>query len=117
MAITLAGIVLAPENQFQSRLEWRGGATVLANGNIRRDLVQASPKHVFTLSWPWLTATDRANLESAYEAAVNGPVSFVAPDGETYTVTAAEEAALEFDAFRSAGRLIYRTSAIVLREV
>jgi hypothetical protein len=92
------------------RTEYLGAATTLANGKLRRDLVNTQAKRRFSLAWTRLSASQRADVEAAYDAAVKGEVAFVGPDGVTCTVTAGPQPAASFEGWVSARKVYFRGS-------
>ena len=82
---------------------WQGGAIDLANGEIRRDLVDANAKRKFSLTWVDVSGTELAALLTAHAATVNGDVTFVPPEGGSYTVNAGKTPSITYEAYRPSG--------------
>lgn len=108
--LVLNGQALAPPSAYSKRTEYVGASTTLANGKLRRDLVQSQAKRRFTLAWTRLNAAQLAAVEAAYDAAVKGEVSFVGPDGVACTVTAGPQPSASFEGWVSARTVFFRGS-------
>ena len=108
--LSLNGVPLVAPSAFNVRTEYLGAATTLANGKLRRDLVNAQAKRRFSLAWTRLSASQRADVEGAYDAAVKGEVSFVGPDGVSCTVTAGPQPSASFEGWVSARTVFFRGS-------
>jgi hypothetical protein len=121
-ATLLNGSTLASPAAMNGSDEFLGGATQLADGSLRRDLVQANGKLRWSLSWVKLTAAELATLQGAFAAAVAGDVEFSPPDLEplydeddeqtnAYTVNAGQNPRLTWEAYKVANQdLRYRAS-------
>lgn len=108
--VTLNGSALPGPTTYRKDVEFVGGSVTLASGKVRRDLVRATAARKYALSWVALTTTQKTTLEAAWAAAVAGEVAFVAPDGDTVTVTAPPEARISFEAYVSQGVLLWKTA-------
>ena len=111
--IALGGHNLPQCQVFSVRVDYLGGATTLADGSLRRDLMDTACRHRWTLTWVSLTGTEIGNILHAFDGAVAGDVAFTAPDGTGYTVNAGEKPTLSWDAYKVAGAggvLRYRAS-------
>jgi hypothetical protein len=109
-AISLNGSSLPQASGFDVRSEYLAGVTTLANGDVRRDLVDANVKRRFVVSWVHVSASDRDTIETAYTAAVAGSVSFVTPEGDTTTVTAAPSPSMTAQGYSDGKNMYYRLS-------
>lgn len=96
---------------YSQRMEYLGGATVLANGDLRRDLVDSNGKRRWTLTWSALDSSGISTILSAWGAAVAADVSFTSPDGTGYTVNAGQNPSMQWEAYKVAGgALRYRAT-------
>jgi hypothetical protein len=114
-AITLNAQSLEQLSEYEIIDTPRGGITVLANGALRRDLVDSSMRKLFRLTWYALTGAQLATLRTAHASAIAGVVAWADPDGDSYYVTADETGSLNTVAYKSGGSLVWRCTA-VLRE-
>ena len=100
--------------------EWvgvRGGTTILADGTLRRQLVQSANKRRFALRWKALTGTQKTAIETALNSAGSGSVSFTAPTGTAYTVRLDESGdEIQFEAYITAGEMKFNTTPLLLRQ-
>lgn len=101
---------------YVERVTYRGGSRRMADGSTVHDLVQASEKREWDISWTALSASEKSTVESAFAAVKDGTASFTAVSGSTYTVTRREGGAIEFVPYVSAGALLYRSSVLALIE-
>ena len=115
----LNGATLAQCSSFSVRIEWLGSAVGLANGGLRRDLVNANLKRRWSLSWVALTVSEAITIIENWADAVAGDVKFIPPDytitdPETdlgYDVNAGQNPQSTFEAYQVAGgSLRYRAS-------
>jgi len=116
----LAGTTLAHprlENGFIERVVFRGKSVEMASGAQVTDLVVAGAKREFTLRWDTLTASEKADVITAFTAIKASSGSFTAPDAAVYTVTRDGDAELEFSFIRAAGGTFVYSSSLQLREV
>jgi hypothetical protein len=127
---TLNGTALAAPAAMNGSAEFLGGATTLADGGLRRDLVDTSAKKRWSLSWVKLTATELGTIQTAFAAAVAGDVAFNPPDLEplydedephaqtnAYTVNAGQTPRLTWEAYKIAGQALRYRAALELSEV
>lgn len=114
-AITLAGESLAQVSEYEIVDTPRGGVTILANGALRRDLVDTSLRKLFRLTWYALTGAQLATLRTAHTLAMTGVVVWADPDGSSYYVTADETGSINTVAYKSGTSLVWRTT-VVLRQ-
>lgn len=107
----LNNVTLADPTTYTVQGVWLGGAVQLANGNLRRDLVNGSMKRRFSLAWVALSSAQLAAITSAFAAAVAGDVPFVGPDGTSCNVNAGMTPVLNYETFVvGGGALLYRCS-------
>lgn len=118
--LVLAGTTLPWHSDYQRDREIRGVDTEMADGSIVTELVQASAKRIWRISWTSLTATQVATLENAFDAILDSSGSFTDMDGASYTVTRGADAGLPVTS--DTGKLQtngprYDVGPLVLREV
>ena len=103
----LAGATLPPVAQdgYREGVEYRGGMTIMASGSMARDLLSATGKRAFELSWVSLSAANVATVLSAYEDIVAADGTFVAPTGVSYTVQPADQNPVSVSWHKAAGAL------------
>ncbi len=99
----LNNIPLAQVADYSISTAYVGGAVTLANGALRRDLMDVNAKRRFSLAWVGLTSAELATIEAAYAAAVAGDVAFVGPDGASCNVNAGPNPGLRKEAYKVAG--------------
>jgi len=104
-------------SQYSIRIEYLGGSVTLANGGLRRDLVNANGKRRWSLSWSALTATQLGTVLTAHAAAVAGDVTFTSPDGTGYTVNAGPNPVMSWEAYQVAGGALRYRASMELWEV
>ena len=74
-------------NRYKQYSGYRGGTTIMADGSMTTDLVNASAKLRWELGWDWLTSAQVATLKTAVDAVKASSGTFVDVDGTSYTVT------------------------------
>lgn len=86
--VTINGVTIANPSEYRETYTHLGAARQMADGSIVRDLVNASSKSRFFLAWNRLTETQKDTLETTINtlAAATATVTFVAPDGSSYSV-------------------------------
>jgi hypothetical protein len=109
-AVALNSKALPVPAGYQVRVEYLGAPTKLADGSIRRDLVNSTGVRRYTLVWNALTEDDKDDIEDAYDDAVAGDVALTLPDSTSDTVTAKPSPSLQFEAYHSGGVLRYRVT-------
>lgn len=114
-APTLAGVTLPHPSEMVPDVIFRGGVTVLADGSLRRDLVDATVMHSWRLVWYALTSTQLGDVQNGFAWAAAAPVVFVDPSGSSYLVTVDEQTALGVTVVKTPGVLRYRVT-MALRE-
>jgi len=82
--LKLSGDTLAQCNNFSVTFAYVGSAVTLADGGLRRDLVDANYKRRWSLSWTALTQSELNTIIAAWADAVAGDVKFIPPD---YTIS------------------------------
>lgn len=93
MAITtpVLGAVTLPQVEadgYEETPELRGATTEMLSGALATDLVSASVKRRFSLSWRLLSEAQITNIVSAWSTMITtGSASFTSPNGGSYTVT------------------------------
>jgi hypothetical protein len=128
--LTLDGTTLPSPSAMTMRGEFLGGAVVLADGTLRRDLLDGDLKRRWTLSWVKLTAAQLATVQAEYEDAVAGDVAFNPPDltpvyalttpfaqTNAYTVNAGPTPGMTWEAYKAAGSVLYYRASFELFEV
>ena len=121
MAVTtpiLGGTTLPQCSEYDEEFDYRGVTTEMADGSELIDLVSATGKHVFSLGWQNITATQKGTVETGFATIKTAYTAsnFTSPNGSVYTVT--RGSGLSWSAAHSAGNLVYSTrSPLVLREV
>ena len=86
-APTLAAQTLAVPNRHKQTTHYRGSTSIMADGSMTTDLVNASAKQKWEIGWDWLTSAQVATLKTAVEAVKNTSGTYVDVDGTSYTVT------------------------------
>lgn len=118
---TLAGTNLpqpVADGGYKVKDTYRGYASTMADGSVNFDLVNASVKRTFTLRWNALTATERTNIETAFDSIKNSSATFVSPTGNSHTVTRDPgNDSIEFEAYVVAGGALRYRAELTLREV
>ena len=117
-APVLNSVTLPSPDQYEEYVGVRGGTTVLADGSLRRQLVQSGNKRRFVLGWTRLTGTQKTTLETALNSAASASRSFTAPTGSAYTVVLDQGAdELQFTAYTLAdGTMLFKAGPFTLRE-
>lgn len=118
-APVVAGTTLASCAAYDEIDTFRGASAEMADGSVRFELVAASVKREFVLSWEMLTATELAAVRTAWAALATAYSSnnFVSVLGVTFTVTRhPDQKELKFPAVLAAGGLRYK-GEMRLREV
>ena len=93
MAITtpvLGGTTLpqVEADGYEETPELRGATTEMLSGALATDLVSATVKRRFALSWRMLSEAQISSVVAAWAAMVTaGSASFTSPNGGSYTVT------------------------------
>lgn len=93
MAITtpVLGATTLPQvdaDGYTETPELRGATTEMVSGALATDLVNASVKRRFELSWRTLTEAEVTSIVSAWSTMItSGSASFTSPNGGSYTVT------------------------------
>lgn len=78
-------------NEYEEQIFYKGSVRRMANGNLVRDLVTSSAKLRFTMTWRYLTITERGNVETALGYVADGTSrTFVSPRNQSYTAVLAE---------------------------
>ena len=86
-APVLATNTLAAPNRYKQYSGYRGSTSIMADGSMTTDLVNASAKQKWEIGWDWLTSAQVATLKTAVEAVKNTSGTYVDVDGTSYTVT------------------------------
>ena len=110
---------LPDPSEYREFVGVRGAATILADGTLRWQLVNAANKRRFLLSWVGLTGDNKTVLETALLAAATAAVAFKAPTGTTYNNVVLDQGSeeLEFTAYMSAGQMLFKVGPLSFREV
>lgn len=86
-APVLATNTLAVPNRYKQYAGYRGGTSIMADGSMTTDLVNATVKLRWEMGWDWLTLAQVATLKTAVDAVKASSGTFVDVDGTSYTVT------------------------------
>lgn len=86
MSITLAGQTLPDPNAYTVEIAYRGGASALADGTAQFDIINATAKRTFAITWRYLTSAQRSALETAWASLKTSTATFVDYSGSSYTV-------------------------------
>ncbi len=79
------------QNGYTEQLQYRGKSYRMASGALVRENTSTTPFHRFTLEWTQLTAAQKAIVDNAVAALIDGTAgSFTAPTGTTVTVVLGE---------------------------
>lgn len=117
MAMTLAGYSLPTPTGHEQETGYRGTTYGMADGTMQIDVVNATPKDRWTLSWPALTAAQYNNLINAYNDCVTASRTLVDFEGNSHTVTVSEGLPpIKWKRVMNAGTPRYEVT-ITLREV
>jgi hypothetical protein len=115
--LTLNSNNLPDPQVYKTSTFYRGAATVMADGTIRRDLVDSSAKRRFTLQWVAVTDANKTTLETAFADLDNGSQTFTDHGSTSYTVTRADDQdELEFEHVPTANGNRWNTNTLVLIE-
>jgi hypothetical protein len=114
----LGGVTLPWPSEYRAAVGYRGGQLEMADGSVVTDLVTATAKRRWTLTWKSLSTADRATVESALATVKNAAATFTSLEGVTTSVTRdAQQGEVEFTAVpASNGRTLWQAS-LALREV
>ena len=105
-------------NRYKQYAGYRGGTTIMADGSMTTDLVNASAKLRWEIGWDWLTAAQVATLKTAVDAVKASSGTFVDVDGTSYTVTLDENfLEVEIEMKKVAGNNQRFAATIKLRQV
>jgi hypothetical protein len=104
-------------SQYTTRIEYLGGSTILASGDLRRDLVDSNGKRRWTLTWASLDSTDLGKVITAHSSAVAADVGFTSPDGTGYTVNAGPNPSMQWEAYKVPGGVLRYRVTMELFEV
>jgi hypothetical protein len=74
----LNGTTLPCPSEYEETGEYRHSEQVMANGSIVRDIVNSANKRAFRLKWSKLTAQNKADLRTAWNA------TFISSTGVAY---------------------------------
>lgn len=107
---------------YQVRYEYRGGASVMADGSMLYDLVASGAKRVITLTWVHLDEDDRNTVMTELAALGTASLPLANPEGDTVTVTLDENMTLPTWATvgvpdGSGGQNLRFSGSVTLREV
>ena len=105
-------------NRYKQYAGYRGGTTIMADGSMTTDLVNASAKLRWEMGWDWLTSAQVATLKTAVDAVKASSGTFVDVDGTSYTVTLDDGfLELEVEMKKVAGNNQRFAASIKLRQV
>lgn len=105
-------------NRYKQTAGYRGSTSIMADGSMTTDLVNASAKLRWEIGWDWLTSAQVATLKTAVEAVKNTSGTYVDVDGTSYTVTLDDGfLELEFEMKKIAGNNQRFATTIKLRQV
>lgn len=116
---TLGGVTLpdVTTDGFREGYGYRGSDREMLSGAVVTDLVTASAKRTFELSWRELTETQVGTIKTAFATVDDGSATLVTPLGSTVTVTR-DIGFMAIDIqWRSRGRKVRADVTIKLREV
>lgn len=81
------------QNGYSEEITYRGKAYRMASGALARENTSTTVFHVFTLEWTFLTAAQKAVVDNAVAAMIDGTSgSFTTPANTTLTVVLGENA-------------------------
>jgi len=102
---------------YSETITYRGGMRRHADGSVIVNLVNASAKRKFRLSWPALTDAQKATMITAYASVDDSSASFTAPSGSTYTVTRDPDSpGLSLDSYMIGGGSLRWRATLYLEE-
>jgi len=86
---TLGGITLpnVQPDGFREEYGYRGSDREMLSGAMVTDLVTATPKRTFELTWREMTETQVGTLKTAFATVDDSSAALVTPLGATVTVT------------------------------
>lgn len=119
-APVLAGYTLANvmEGGYRVYPHFRGATRRLATGTPQTDLVDATLKYRFELSWRLLTDAQKTAIINAYTAIKSASAAFTGPDGTAATVVRdPSQKELRFDHSTAAGGANRWAVTLLLEEV
>lgn len=116
--MTLNGTYTFPDPwDYRLVLDYPGGIQVMANNTLVEDHVVSGPKRVWSMDFRNLTATQKADLITAFGLVAGTTATFVDLEGSSYTVTRdSSTRTLEFVPIRVTAGLRWSTT-LVLRQV
>lgn len=101
---------------YEESRGFRGAMVEMADSTVHFDNVNSSAKRTFLLSWSMINDTDKATLESAYDALATATKTLTIPSGGGTTTVSRTKAELKFVPLKATEGLLWSTS-MELREV
>lgn len=83
----LGGTTLPEPNEYEEVEEYRGAGRLMASGAVVYDLLSATAKHVYTLTWDALTGAEKATVKTAFATVKTSSAAFTTLEGASVTVT------------------------------
>lgn len=100
---SLGGVQLPPPREQPYRRMYRGGTLQMADGSIVHDLVDATARHSFHLSFILLTLTQLTTVTTQWDAIKNATATYISIRGQSFTVTQPDGATLDVTPVVTAG--------------
>jgi hypothetical protein len=114
----LGGTTMPQCSEYRYQRGYRGGAVRLGSGTVAYDLVTATVKRTFELSWRNVSEANRDTINTAYATVASASASLTTPDGVTATVMRAEDQpTLEWSAVAKSGSVFLWSTTMRLEEV
>lgn len=115
--MTLNGQTLPNPFGYTVDVDYRSGMQIMASGALVEDVINASPKSTWEMSFRNVTAAQRGTMETAFAAVIGASATFVDLEGNSHTVTRDQnQRSLKWTASRVTSGLVYATT-LALREV
>src|SRR4051812_30006121 len=92
---SLGGVQLPPPKDQPYKRMYRGGTLTMADGSIVHDLVDATARHSFHLSWVLLTLAQLTTVTTQWDAIRNTTATYISIRGQSFTVTQPDGAQLD----------------------
>ena len=114
----LGGTTMPQCSGYSYKRLYHGGSLRLGNGTLTHDVVNATAKRVFELSWRNVSEANRDTINTAYATVASSSASLTTPDGVTATVVRAEnQLELEWSSVPKSGAVFLWSTTMRLEEV
>ena len=113
----LGGTTMPQCSEYKYMRAYRGGSIRLGDGSLAYDVVNATVKRTFELSWRNVSEANRDTINTAYATVASATASLTTPDGVTATVNRAEDQpALDWSAVAKSGSVFLWSTTMRLEE-